>query len=290
MMHFQNYISHYFKRTALVLAALSILTACSLVTTLYQNATTLAMLEIDAYFDLSAEQDQLGKVRTDAMMAWHKREVLPLYVKQLRSLASKAEQGLSGAEVTDTLDWGLNEFRRISTYTAPQQAELLTSLSDKQIAYLQKKLAKEDKKYRKDWLDASQEDALELRFDKFITWVERIYGNLTVEQKSRIRQLSDQRSYNAKIDFAERLARQAQFVTMLKTFAKDKPSPELAQASIASFIASVEKASPHTVQRRQELTVLIAAITQIATPEQRLNAKTTLLNYASTFESISRGR
>jgi Family of unknown function (DUF6279) len=188
------------------------------------------------------------------------------------------------------VDWSIAELRRISNYTAPQQAELLTSLSDKQIAYLQKKLAKEDKKYRKEWLDASREDAMELRFDKLITWVERIYGNLTIEQKTRIRQLSDQRSYDAKIDFTERLARQSQFVTMLKTFARDKPSPELAQASIASFIASVEKISPHTAQRRQELTALIATITQITTPEQRLKAKTTLLNYASTFENISRGR
>lgn len=289
-MHFQRFISHYFKRSALVLAALTIVTACSLVSTLYQNATALAMLEIDAYFDLTAEQDQLGKTRTDAMMAWHKREVLPLYVKQLRTLASKAEQGLSSAEVLDTLDWGIGELRRVSNYTAPQQAELLTSLNDKQITHLQKKLAKEDKKYRKDWLDASKEDALELRFDKLITWVERIYGNLSVEQKTRIRQLSDQRSYDAKIDFAERLARQSQFVTLLKTLAKDRPSLESAQASIAAFVANLEKLSPHTQQRRQELAALIAAISQIATPEQRLNAKNTLLSYASTFESISRGR
>ncbi len=289
-MHFQRFISHYFKRSALVLAALTVVTACSLVSTLYQNATTLAMLEIDAYFDLTAEQDQLGKSRTDAMMAWHKREVLPFYVKQLRTLASKAEQGLSSTEVTDTLDWGMGELRRVSSYTAPQQAELLTSLSEVQIVYLQKKLAKDNKKYRKDWLEASKEDALELRFDKLITWVERVYGNLNAEQKTRIRQLSDQRSYDAKIDFAERLARQSQFVTLLKTLAKDKPSPETAQASIAAYVATLEKLSPHAQQRRQELTVLIAAISQIATPEQRLNAKTTLLSYANTFESISRGR
>ena len=274
----------------MVLALLTFVAGCSLVGTLYQNATTLAMLEIDAYFDLTAEQDQLGKARIDSAMAWHKREVLPLYVKQLRALANKAEQGLNAAEVNDIFDWGMAELRRVSNQTAPSQAELLISLNDQQIAYLQKKLAKENTKYRKDWIDTSKEDALELRFDKLMTSVERLYGNLTAEQKKRIRQLSDQRSFDSQTDFAERLERQSQFITLLKKLTKDKPKLESAQASMAAFFASFERPSLHAQQRRKELVALIATISQIATPEQRLNAKTTLLNYANTFESIARGR
>ncbi len=286
----QKVSSRYFKRCVLTLAVLGIATACSLLGTLYQNATSLAMLEIDNYFDLNDEQADSGKLRTDALLAWHKREVLPLYVKQLRALASKAEPGFSAAEANDVLDWGVAELRRVAAYAAPQQAELLTSLSDKQIAYFQKKLAKDNVKYRKEWVDAKRDEALELRFDKLMTWLERVYGSFSSEQKKRIRALSDARTFEPQTAYAERLARQTQFLNVIKTVSKDKTNQTAAQTAIAAFISTLEKTTEHTSTTRKELTTLLAVISQIATPEQRVKAKTTLLDYASTFEGISRGR
>ena len=158
------------------------------------------------------------------------------------------------------------------------------------MAYLQKKLNKDNAKYRKEWLDSPREDALELRFDKLMSSVERIYGSFSFEQKKRIRLLSDQRGFTPQTDYAERLARQAQFIAMARSVLADKATPAAAQASIAAFYAQLEKPSEHGLKRRQELAVLLASITQIATPEQRLNAKTSLLDYAATFEGLSRGR
>jgi Family of unknown function (DUF6279) len=320
-------IMPYFKRCAAAVTVLSIATACSLVGTLYQNATSLAMNEIDGYFDLTTAQEAAGKERTDALMAWHRREVLPLYVRQMRAVAEQAPQGFTAAQAAATLDWGTGELRRVTQYALPQQAELLTSLSEKQIVFLERKLAKEDRKYRKEWLDASREDALELRHDKLMTWVERIYGNFSAEQKVRTRALSDARVFDPKLEFNDRLARQASFVALVKALAKNKPaaaeaasrltpaqvqpqmqtqtqmqpqnqvqsqaqSPALtqAQAQIASFTASLETLSEHNLLRRQQLAELIAQISQIATPAQRNTARNTLLGYANTFEGLSRGR
>jgi Family of unknown function (DUF6279) len=290
MLHLKQLISPYFKRTAVLLSVLALLGACSLIGTVYQNATSLAMYEIDSYFDLNNEQQQAGTLRTDAMMAWHRREVLPLYVVQLRSLAGKVEQGFTAQEVNDTMNWGTAELRRIASHTSAQQAELLTSLSAKQIAYFQKKLNKENAKYRKEWIDAPREEALELRVDKLMTWVERIYGNFNSEQRQRIRALSDLRAYEPQKSYEERVARETQLLNVIKTAVKDPGNQTAAQAAIANFVADLDNNSEYTQLRRSELNTLIAAISQIATPQQRLKAKSTLLGYANTFDNLSRGR
>jgi Family of unknown function (DUF6279) len=278
----------FLKCCAAIAAALCFVTACSLVGTLYQNATSLAMLEIDSYFDLNDAQTTAGKQRTDELMVWHRREALPLYVRQLRALAAKVESGFDVAAVNTTYDWGMGELRRVNQYAAPQQVELLTSLSDKQIAYLQKKLAKDNAKYRKEWVDATREDALELRFDKFLTNVERIYGNFSREQKQQLRAASDARAYNPKSAYEDRLARQSTFIAMMKKLPKNDAAT--AQAQIAAYISSLETPTENGLTTRRELMQLIATTNQIATPAQRTAAKATLLDYANTFEGLSRGR
>jgi hypothetical protein len=278
----------YFKRCAAITAALCFAAACSLVGTLYQNATSLAMLEIDSYFDLNEAQTTAGKQRTDELMAWHRREALPLYVKQLRTLAGKVEAGFDVAAVNATYDWGMGELRRVNQYAAPQQAELLASLSDKQIAYLQKKLAKENAKYRKEWVDASREEALELRFDKLLSTVERVYGNFSREQKQQLRSASDARAFNPKAAVDDRLMRQSTFIALLKNLPKNDSA--LAQTQIAAFLATLETPTAYSAVTRRELMQLIATASQIASPAQRTAAKTTLLDYANTFEGLSRGR
>jgi hypothetical protein len=288
MLNFQKKISYHFRRCVLVALLLTGVTACGMVGVLYQNAASLAMLEIDSYFDLNEAQTLSGRQRTDELMAWHRREALPVYVKQLRALAGKVEAGFDVAAVNATYDWGMGELRRVNQYSAPQQVELLTSLSDKQIIYLQRKLAKDNVKYRKEWVTPSTEDAQALRFEKYLTWAERIYGTFNAEQRQQMRQLSDARSFNPKKSYDDRLARQTSFVNMLKTLAKnDAPA---AQAQITAFIASLETPSEDSAGSRRELMQLIATTSQIATPAQRAAAKAKLLDYANTFEGLSRGR
>jgi Family of unknown function (DUF6279) len=278
----------HFKRCAALAAALCFAAACSLVGTAYQNATSLAMFEIDSYFDLNDAQTTAGRQRTDELMAWHRREALPLYVKQLRALASKVETGFDVAAVNATYEWGMGELRRVNQYAAPQQVELLTSLSDKQTVYLQKKLAKDNAKYRKEWLDASREDAVELRFDKFLTSVERLYGSFNREQKQQLRIASDARSFNPQAAYDYRLARQSAFIAALKKLPKNDPAT--AQAQIVAYISSLETPTENGLSTRRDMMQLIATASQIATPAQRASAKATLLDYANTFEGLSRGR
>jgi hypothetical protein len=288
MNNFRNLFLRHFKRCAVLVTTLVCALACTLLGSLYQNATSLVMLEIDSYLDLTHAQENAGKIRTAELMAWHQRDVLPLYAKQLRMLASKVEAGFEAAAVNETYDWGLKELRRINQYAGPQQAELLTSLSDQQLAYLQKKLLKDNTKYRKEWVTASREDALELRFDKFLTWVERLYGDFNREQKKQLRAASDARAFHPKISYEERLARQTAFVAMVKALPKTDASA--AQAQIASYIAALEKPSEYGALTRRELVQLISAASQIATPAQRTAAKARLMDYADTFEGLSRGR
>ena len=99
---------------------------------------------------------------------------------------------------------------------------------------------------------------------------------------------SDARTFNPKLGFEERLARQAAFVAMVK--ALPKTDAAAAQAQISAFIIGLEKSTEYGTVSRRELMQLIATTSQIATPAQRAAAKVKLLDYADTFEGLSRGR
>jgi hypothetical protein len=82
--------------------------------------------------------------------------------------------------------------------------------------------------------------------------------------------------------------RQSTFIALIKNLPKNDSA--LAQTQIAAFLATLETPTAYSAVTRRELMQLIATASQIASPAQRTAAKTTLLDYANTFEGLSRGR
>ena len=281
-------------RAALITACVLLLGACTFAGAAYQSAPKLALYELDGTLDLNAAQYELGAQRLESFYQWHRKSELPEFIAQLKLAARLAQTGAKPAQIGATMDWGLLAARRMALQALPAQLELLQSLTDNNVQALQKKQTKDNAKFRKEW-GMGQSDALTIaqdkRFDTFVTWAQRIYGNLTTEQTRVLRAASDARVLRLDWALDERLLRQQTLLNLVRSAVDKKQSPAQLQAALADFVSKLDRAS--TLERqayfdlsRAQTQQLIAQLSQLATPAQRDEAHKKLLGFVQDFQDI----
>jgi hypothetical protein len=285
------------QRSVLLLVSVLLLSACNFAGALYQTAPKLALFEVNSTLDLSAAQYEQGALRIESIYQWHRKNELPALAAQLQATSRLAQSGASAAQVAATMDWGITAARRMAAQTLPQQVELVQSLSHTNVQALQKKYAKDNAKFRKEWgIGEPAADALKIaqdkRFDTFVTWAERIYGDLSDEQIRSLRATSDARVLRLDWLMDERLQRQQTLLAILRAAVDKKLSAAQLQAALIDYVAKLDRASTserqaYLDQSRTQTTTLIAQLTQIATPEQRTDAQKKLQGFADDIQAIS---
>jgi Family of unknown function (DUF6279) len=292
-----NHTRRHIHRHCLLALTCALLSGCSLVGTLYQNATKLALFELSSTLDLNSVQYERGAQRLEAVYQWHRKTELPAIVAQLRSTSALTQSGATPAQLGAVLDAGLAAARRLAYFTLAQQVEWVQSLNADNLAALQKKYAKDNATFRKEWgLNAANASnmlqiAQDKRFETFITWAERIYGTLNQDQTSKLRAASDARVLQVELLYSERILRQQALLAILREQLNKPLSPEQLQAILLDYITKLDRASTpdrqaYFDQNRAQFIALIAQLTQLATPAQRGKAHKTLLEFADTFQAI----
>ena len=278
-----------------LLLLVTTLCGCGAIPTVYNNATTLAMFQIDGYFDLDNAQTDKTKTQVRDAFAWHRQTQLPLYASKAREWAAKANRAWSTDEIAAEQAQGMAHLRDLINKITPAQAELALSFTEENLKYFEKTLNKDRTKYKKDWLDLSAEDAQEKRFDEGLKNLERIFGSFNTAQKKQLRSASDARSMNLAWNAEEKLKRQQFLQATLRKILVEKPSTAQAQTLLIAVVtrfegfSSPEREAWSKAQRSQNH-AWIALATQIATTEQRQTAKERLLTYAAEFEGLSTQR
>jgi hypothetical protein len=106
---------------------LILLSACSTIEILYDQADTLLSYKVDQYFDLTDHQQDFVDRRIKALMAWHRREELPDYARFIADLNARLVRGL----VRGDLEWfyrGLEDrYRRIAERLSDDAASVLST-------------------------------------------------------------------------------------------------------------------------------------------------------------------
>jgi Family of unknown function (DUF6279) len=292
--------THYFKRAqraVLLLLCALLLSACNFAGALYQTAPKLALFELNSTLDLSSAQYDQGALRLDSIYQWHRKTELPALVAQLQVTSRAAQSGASPAQVAATMDWGIAAARRMAAHTLPQQVELVQSLTNDNLQALQKKYAKDNAKFRKEWgvgepAAEALKTAQDKRFDTFLTWAERIYGDLSSEQTRQLRATSDARVLRLDWVVDERVQRQQALLAILRAAVDKKLNAAQIQAALSDYTAKLDRASTPERQAfldlsRTQTAALIAQLTNLATPEQRSYAQKKLQGFAEDFQAIS---
>jgi len=261
-----------FARIIGLLGVLIVLVGCSTIKLGYNNLADVGYWWLDGYIDFEDAQTPRAREDLARLHAWHRATELP----RIGELLQRAER-LAAAEVTpEQLCALVPEFRTrlraVGDRAEPALAALALTLTPAQLQHLERKYARNNNDFRKDWLQVSPTDVQEKRAEQLTERAENIYGSLNDAQRAVLQQ-------------------QLQKSTLRRLAGQNVP-PEQARAQVRSLIDRL--ASPPDAEQRarqealtQESCRTIAALHNAATPAQRDRAGKRLRAYQQDLQELA---
>lgn len=277
---------------ALAAAVVISVTSCAAMKIGYNNADTLALIQLDSYLDLNPDQELTVKERMNALLAWHRSTQLRDYV----AFIDQARAKLAGQVTTaDVLEFNQQLNTRLMTAgdkAAPDIAHIALTLTPEQIDRAAKKIAHDATKARRELARYADKDAGAERVKKYTERAESWFGKLTEPQKEIIRNSMASRPTDATWWIDERERRQREFIALLRKIQAELPAEPVATRWVRTYFAQLNVA-PEAERRaraesyRRGSAELIAQLINHATPEQRATLDKKLNDYAQDFRSLA---
>ncbi|MEY4728877.1 MAG: hypothetical protein RL020_35 [Pseudomonadota bacterium] len=277
-------------KLAIIAVCLLLVGGCSMFKLAYNNADFAISWMLDGYFDLHSEQTTLLKTRLETLQAWHRSEEIPLYVEGLKALQIRARQPLQRADVEWLMEASKKRYERLVQEAAPSAAELLATITPEQIKTLEKKYAKDNKKFAKEHkLNGTPEEQRKARVKKVIEGIEDWVGNLSDEQEAQLRQTVESWPLNYPQMVDDRARRQGEFVSLIE---KNREAKTLAPLLVDWMINYEQGRTPEYVaysqQRTDNFINLVVQTDRLLKPKQRTHLSNKLDGYIADFNSLSR--
>jgi hypothetical protein len=278
------------RRFGLLVISLLLIGGCSMFKLAYNNADFAINWMLDGYFDLHSEQHALLKTRLDTLQTWHRSEELPLYVEGLKAVLLRTRQPMQREDVDWIMDVTKKRYERLVHQATPGAAELLVTITPEQIKTLEKKYAKNNKKFAKEHkLDSAPQEQRKARVKKVIESVEDWVGNLTEEQEAQLRMTIEAWPLNYTQAQEDRLRRQREFIALLQNNHNAKTlAPLLADWMINYEQGRTPEYAAYSQQRTDNFINLILQTDRMLKPKQRAHFHDKLNGYISDFSSLSR--
>jgi len=265
------------RRIAAALVLLAALSGCSVVRFAYDNADTYLRWRATSYLDLHGEAvDELDE-RIQQLLAWHRAQALPQYVRIADDAARRLALGLSRQD----LDWGYDSLmaqaREGLHAAAGRVAPMLDLLTPAQLAHLEERLAEDNRKFARENLRGSDAERRQRRAGRAEEQLEDWVGRLSQAQVDRIRQFSERAPLAAELRDRDRKRIQGEVLAMIRAGQAASRLPEFAanwQRGRDPAFTAVNEAW------RQEVSAMLLDIERTLTPAQRARAVAQLQRYA----------
>lgn len=276
----------------LVAAALG---ACSAIQLAYNNLPTVSYWWLDGYLDF--DEAQTPKVRDELaqLLAWHRQNELPRIAVLLQEAQALAAGEVTPAQVCAMADRIRERLLAVAERAEPAGTELALSLSEAQLQQLERKYAKNNAAYRKDWLDRTPAQVQDKRYDQFLDRTEDFYGRLTTEQRDLLKQQVAQSVFDPRLADAERRKRQQEALALLRSFVASKPPPAEARAALHGYIQRIAEPPPGPWREHQQALLQegcrnTAALHNGTSPSQRAQAVRRLQAYQDDLRQLAAAR
>ena len=278
-------------RLAAVAAFVVSLASCAAMKIGYNNADTLALLQLDSYLDLTDEQEQTVKERVNALLSWHRTTQLRDYVALIDKMRTKLSGRITAADVMDFNQQLNMRMMTAAERATPDIAHLALTLSREQIDRATKKVTHDATKARREFVRLEKDAGAE-RAKKYGERAESWFGKLTDEQRDIIRKSLASRPGDETWWIDERERRQREFIVLLRKIQSDRPTEEVAARWIRTYFAQLNVAPDIERRTRAESyrrgsAELIAQLINHATPEQRATLDKKLNDYAQDFKALA---
>jgi len=272
------------KRLACILILLAALPGCSTVRFAYDNADTYLRWRATSYLDLhGAAVDELDD-RIDKLLAWHRTQALPKYVRLADDAARRLSRGLSRQD----LEWGYDaitvQARESLRAAAELGAPMLDRLTPAQIVHLEERLADDNRKFAREFLRGSEEERRSRRARRTEERLEDWVGKLSQAQVERIRRFSERAPLADEMRDRDRKRIQAEVVAMIRGAQATDRLPDFA----ANWQRGRDPAFTAVNDLwRQEVISLLLDVERTLTPEQRARAVAHLKRYSRDMQALA---
>jgi hypothetical protein len=219
-----------------VLLVAAALAACSAVRLAYNNLPEVSYWWLDAYLDFDGSQTPKLRDELAQLQAWHRQNELPRVASLLQEAQALAPGDVTAAQACRMADHIRERLLAVAERAEPAGTELALSLGEGQLQQLERKYAKNNAEYRKNWLDRSAAEVQEKRYEKYLDRLEDFYGRLTPEQRDLVRRQVAQSAFDPRLIDAARRRRQQQTLEMLRGFNATRPSTAEARAAIHAWV------------------------------------------------------
>jgi len=281
------------------------LQGCGALRLAYNQSPLATYWYLDGYLDFNSTQRPLVKAALDDIQQWHRQTQLPLYIETLERLQHQIRRDMSAAQActlyAEIQDRLLVTFEGIAGRLQSEGQkdgqgagmQVLASLDSTQLAHLQKKLAKANAKYRKDFIDGPASKLREKQLEQAISRTESLYGNLTSKQEALLDARLEASSFDPEAAYAERLRRQQDLLQTLRNLTQ--ASAATMSTNLGGVFARVAMSPDpnyrdYSQKTRMQACQTFADLHNSMSPEQRLTALRKLQNYESDLRALAAQR
>jgi hypothetical protein len=236
-----------------VLLATAALAACSTLKLAYNNLPELGYWWLDGYLDF--DSSQTPRVRDDLaeLLAWHRRHELPRVVELLRRAQAQAPEEVTPEQACEFADQIRERLVAVAVQAEGPGTGLALSLGEAQLQQLERKYAKNNAEYRKEWLERSPARWQEKRYERLLERYEDFYGRLEPPQRDMLRQQVAQSAFDPHAFDAQRRQSQQEVLALLRRFQTERTPPAEARAAIHAHVLRVADPPPGAWRDRQQL-------------------------------------
>lgn len=264
-------------RGAIIGLVAVLLGACSAVRLGYGQGPALAHWWLDGYVGFTDEQSPSARQAIDEWFAWHRATQLPDYADWLAELQRALPAATDADQVCRRTDQLRSRFEPALARAVPLAAELVPSLSLEQLKQVEKRYAKNNEAFRRDFLQNDPADRFEAALKRTTERFEWFYGTLDDAQARLVADGVRASPFDPQAWHAERVARQREIVRTLRELVQTPPGREktsLALAAAAGRWQASVQLDPRSAQYRlaRYNCEFIARVHNATTPQQRERA------------------
>lgn len=257
------------KRLFLLLICAALLAACSSTRFVYNRLDWFASWQIGKYVDLDDASEAAFESGFAALWQWHRGTQLPLYARDLRELADAAAGPLSQDQLDAFLARADGHADRVLREALPGAARVFQAMDDAQVAHLLKRVAERRAERLADDAKRSPEEQRERAFESMEKNLKRWLGSTTPEQKQRVREWVDARSYTPELWQRYAETWWAEFATLLAA----RREPEF-EARLRDFLLQPQLPGSADVERQRRADnrsamAMLAGLSDTLTTRQR---------------------
>jgi hypothetical protein len=161
---------------------------------------------------------------------------------------------------------------------------------------MEQKFAKNNDKFRKEFMSGSIDDQKKARFKKAMDQLELWFGSFSRDQEAQLRRASDARPLDNDVFLQERQLRQKKIVALLRRVHDQKLNKEQAMSAIHDMLRDFfdrteapERKAFYDAYVNNTANFILTAI-KLTTPQQKQHAQQRMQGWINDFNALAQGK